>query len=98
MNKQVPDLVNSKTSVRAAFYRESHEFVGAAKEKHPRKFLALYQTDFEECLESRNYLDDVRHDSELFPKSKLNADNGEFDARYYKLIQEYDPDKRGESE
>ena len=59
-----------------------------------RKFFALYQTDFEESLKSSEYLDGVWHDSELFPKSKDNRDNGEFDVRYYKLFQDYDPDKQ----
>ncbi len=88
--------MNSKTSTRAAFYRETHDFALATKVPHPRKFLALYQTDFEEPLKSKNYLDGVRHSSGMWPQSKQTSEVGDFDARNYKLIQEYDPNKTGD--
>ncbi|KIX06604.1 uncharacterized protein Z518_04580 [Rhinocladiella mackenziei CBS 650.93] len=78
-------------------YRESHDFALASKEKHPRKYLVLYQTDFEEPLKSSEYLDGVRHTSEMWPHQKENSENGDFDARNYKLIQNYDPDGRGDA-
>ena len=77
-------------------YRESHAFALAPKERHSRKFLVLYQTDFEEPLKSKEYTDGVRHSSDLWPQKKENSENGDFDARNYKLIQDYDPDGRGE--
>ena len=98
--EHLPDLVNSKTSTRAAFYQEiGHAF--NPEPQDPRPFLALYQTDFEEPLKSDNYTDNVRRESELFQKggatSENNRDNGDFDARNYSLIQNYDPNGVGES-
>ena len=83
--RHLPDLVNSKASNRATFYKEvANPF--NEKPDHPRKYLALYQTDFEELLKSKEYVDDVRHDSQLFKKeganSDKNKDNGDFDARF----------------
>jgi len=95
---KVPDLVNSKTAVRAAMYRETKNFPLASKETHPRRYLVLYQTDMEECLKSEEYRNDVRHSSDMWPASKETAAIGDFDARNYKLIQDYDPDSKGESE
>ncbi len=86
--------MNSKTSVRAAMYQEAP----AAKEQHSRKYLVLYQTDHQECLKSQEYLNDVRHSSEMWPGKKATADVGDFDGRNYELIQDYDPDGKGEGE
>ena len=98
--EHLPDLVNSRTSVRAAFYQEiPHAFNPDPQD--PRPYLALYQTDFEEPLKTDNYLENVRHGSEMFKKegatSEKNRDNGDFDARNYSLIQNYDPNGVGES-
>ena len=98
MNIQVPDLVNSKATVRAAMYQESFDFGLAAKEHPPRRYLVMYQTDFEECLKSKEYINDVRHSSEKWPASKPTSEVGDFNARNYKLIQDYDPDGKGESQ
>ncbi|OCT54443.1 putative alpha/beta hydrolase [Cladophialophora carrionii] len=94
--EHVPDLVNTKTAVRAAMYRETFDFPLAAKEHHPRKYLVLYQTDLEEPLKSKEYLDGVRHSSGLWTANKPTSEVGDFHARNYKLIQDYDPDGRGE--
>jgi hypothetical protein len=83
---QLPDLVNSGTSTRAAFYRESFDFALASSEKKPLKFLALYQTDFEDSLATKNFSDGVRQGSDMFPKAWATPENGEFDARNYKLL------------
>lgn len=100
IEEHVPDLVNSGTSTRAAFYEEIGHPLGPNPD-HPRKWLALYQTDYQECLKTKNYEDGVRHSSELYAKeestSDLNRENGEFDARNYELIQEFDPNGVGES-
>lgn len=98
--EHVPDLINTGTSTRAAFYEEvGHPL--APNPDHPRKWLALYQTEYEECLKTKNYEDGVRHSSGLFAKegsgSELNRENGEFDARNYRLWQEFDPKGTGES-
>ncbi|KIW12294.1 hypothetical protein PV08_09571 [Exophiala spinifera] len=95
--EHLPDLVNSHTSTRAAFYQESHDFAGAPKDRHPRSFLALYQTDFEEPLKSKNYLEKVRSSSSMWPAQKPTSEIGDFDGRNYRLIQEYDPNKIGDS-
>lgn len=89
--EHLPDLVSSKTSTRATFYRELPPILGG--EPNPRNFLALYQTDFEESLKTENYTN-LRTTSELFPKeggTKHIGENGDFDARNYELIQVYDP-------
>ncbi len=98
--EHLPDLVNSKASTRAAFYQEiGHAF--NPDPQNPRPFLAVYQTDFEELLKSNNYLENVRHTSSLFMKegatSDRNLQNGDFDARNYRLIQNFDPNGVGES-
>lgn len=95
---QLPDLVNSGTTKRAAFYRETFDFALATKERHPRSYLALYQTEFEEPLAREEYATKVRHSSDLFPKNKDTTANGDFDARNYKLMVDYDPKGTGESE
>lgn len=77
-------------------YQESFDFALASKERPPRKYLVLYQTDFQECLKSKEYLDGVRHSSEKWPVNKATADVGDFNARNYELIQDYDPDGKGE--
>ena len=96
---QLPDLVTSGTTTRATFYRETHDFPGASKEnKNPRNFLAVYQTDFEESLETKNFKEKVRPGSDLFPKKFATGENGDFDVRNYKLLVDYDPKKIGEGE
>lgn len=98
LDHQLPDLVNSGTTKRAAFYRETFDFSLASKERPARSYLALYQTDFEEPLTTSEYANKVRHGSDLFPKKKETSENGDFDARNYKLIVDYDPKSTGESE
>ncbi|KAJ9622121.1 uncharacterized protein PV06_05805 [Exophiala oligosperma] len=95
--EHLPDLVNSQATKRAAFYQETHDFAAASKDHHPRPFLALYQTDFEEPLKTKNYLEGVRHSSGMWPGHKPTVEIGDFDCRNYKLIQEYDPNKIGDS-
>ena len=81
--EHLPDLVGAKSSTRASFWEE----IGSPLEpdpKHPRPFLALYETKFEELLKSDEYIG-IRKTSELFKKegaqSDKNSDNGDFDAR-----------------
>lgn len=98
IDEHLPDLVKSGTSVRASFYEEV-VVPGGQGPENPRKFLALYQSDFQEPLSTKNYTD-LRTTSELFKpgssKSDAIAENGDFDARNYELIQHYDPLKKGE--
>ncbi|KAI9708038.1 MAG: hypothetical protein M1820_004242 [Bogoriella megaspora] len=98
--EHVPDLVNSRTSTRATFFQE----VSLPKEFRPEspgfpcKFLTLYQTDFEEGMNSEE-IRHVRQGSDLFVQggSKWDtSENGDFDIRNYKLIQDYDPNDVGE--
>ncbi|KAK5163804.1 uncharacterized protein LTR77_010478 [Saxophila tyrrhenica] len=97
--EHLPDLYNAKTCARATFYEEiGHPL--APNPDHPRKYLALYQTEIEELLNSDGYKNGVRRSSDMFEKaganSAVNQDNGDFDARYYSLWQEYDPKGTGE--
>ncbi|KAK4941666.1 hypothetical protein LTR10_018405 [Elasticomyces elasticus] len=95
--EHLDDLVNSKTATKAVFYKESHDFAFKAKEPHPRGFLALYQTDREEPLKSKEFQHDVRQNSEMWPQQKPTSEIGDFDGRNYTLIQEFDPKKVGDS-
>lgn len=97
VDEHLPDLVNSGISVRATFYEEIPAPFNPSP-THPRKFLALYQTDFKESLKTENYTA-LRTTSEMFAKEggKVGIqDNGDFDARNYELIQEFDPNRIGE--
>jgi len=99
VTEHLPDLVNSKTATRAAFYEEIAMPAGPESD-HPRKFLAIYQTDIEEALLSEQCRTGVHRTSELFKqggaKSDRNEDNGDFDVRNYRLIQNYDPNGLGD--
>lgn len=92
----MPDLVGHGASTRATFYRETFDLPGSSKEqgKEHRLYLALYQTNFEEPLKSKEYLG-IRTTSEILPGKQIMG-AGEFNARNYELIQDYDPDSIGE--
>jgi hypothetical protein len=105
--EHVPDIVKAGASTRATFYREVFDFPGATREHHERQwlsvdqetrerltYLAAYQTNFEELLKCEEYLK-IPVVSDMFPW-KLHAASGSFDARNYKLIQDYDPNHIGE--
>lgn len=100
VQEHLPDLYHAKSCDRATFYEEVPSALNQTP-NHPRKYLALYQTQFEELMKSQEYLD-IRKTSTLFAKEGAGSDvireNGDFDARYYSLLQEYDPNKVGESE
>ncbi|KAK5098509.1 hypothetical protein LTR70_002722 [Exophiala xenobiotica] len=96
-DEHLPDLVNGGVSARATFYEEEDPPVPTGL-PNPRKFLALYQTDIEELLKSEKYING-RKTSSLFPKeggTDSIIENGDFDARNYELIQEFDPKGTGE--
>ena len=78
IEEHVPDLVNHHASTRASFYRElSPEQAGEFNlggDPNPRKYLAVYQTDFEECLKHKEYTE-IRKTSEMWPEHKENGAN-----------------------
>ncbi|KAK5946630.1 hypothetical protein PMZ80_000773 [Knufia obscura] len=89
------DLVHGGVATRATFYEE----VGGPETPDTRKFLALYQTDHAEPLNTPAFAS-LRSTSELFAKeggTPSIAENGDFDARVYNLIQEFDPKGTGET-
>ena len=92
------DFVKSNAAVRAALYEEI-DLVGSSSLESQSSFLAVYQTDFKECLKTPNY-QDVRSRSTLFENNGAKSDsiweNGDFNARNYELIQTYDPQSIGE--
>jgi hypothetical protein len=98
--EHIPDLIKIKASKRAALYRETHDVPSLyeynAEKTYPRKYLAIYQTDADELLKSEEYKD-AKSTSELFPNSKEIMENGEFDARNYKLVDVFDPKSLGDS-
>lgn len=93
----IPDLIAQGASTRAAFYREIHHArPSTTTEKLPRKYLALYQTDLGDVLNSEE-IKLTRTSSDLFPgESKVIGENGEFDARNYELVHVFDPKKVGD--
>lgn len=90
--------MNTKTCVRASFYRESFDIPNAPKEHPTRGYLVLYHTDFEELLKSDEYLNNVQKSSPMWPTGEDNLDVGDFDVRNYTLIQDYNPDGKAECE
>jgi hypothetical protein len=93
--EHIPDLVSHHASTRACLYNETYSFPGAPTDvKNENKFLALYQSDFAEPLKSKEYIG-IRTTSELLP-TKVIHEAGEFNARNYELIQDYDPKNIGE--
>ena len=102
IKEHLPDLVNHGCAVRATFHTEvlsGPTVIDGPSESNPRKYLALYQSDIPECLDTDNYRKGVRKTSELFEKASGIAQdmpNGEFDGRYYKLYETYDPNKLGD--
>ena len=102
VKEHLPDLVNEGCAVRATFHTEvvsGPTVIEGPTDSNPRKYLALYQSDIPECLDTDNYRKGVRKTSELFEKASGIAQdmpNGEFDGRYYKLYETYDPNKLGD--
>ncbi|KAF9735013.1 putative alpha/beta hydrolase [Paraphaeosphaeria minitans] len=98
-SEHLPDLVGSGTSIRATLYEEI-DLPGATAGSSERRFLAMYQTPFETCLEKEQYRG-LRTTSGLFEKDGAGSsdieDNGDFNARNYGLIQVFDPKGLGES-
>ncbi|KIW78613.1 hypothetical protein Z517_08451 [Fonsecaea pedrosoi CBS 271.37] len=92
--EHLPDFVNSGLATRAAFYRETFDYASAPppEKRPPRNYLALYETDLEELLKSKILAEGgVRAGSHLFPNKFDTFDNGEFHARNYRLVQDFDP-------
>ncbi|KAL9097301.1 MAG: hypothetical protein Q9165_000728 [Trypethelium subeluteriae] len=97
--EHLPDLVKSKIYDRATLYKEVEVPLDIGRGvTHSRKFLAAYQTAHEEPL-GMQAQQGTRTTSEIFAEQggpKEIGKNGDHDARIYKLIQDYDPDKVGE--
>lgn len=100
VEEHLPDLVNSGTTVRAAFYRSTHDLGGlSTASKIPpdeKKFLAMYQTEFPACLETDQY-QKCRKTSEMLPGGKV-PESAEWDVRNYEMIEDYDPKKIGDGQ
>lgn len=59
-----------------------------------KRFLAMYQTEFEDPFATEN-MKKVRLQSDMLPGREVMA-SAEFDVRVYKLIENYDPKGLGE--
>jgi hypothetical protein len=96
VDEHLPDLVGHHASTRATFYKETSDWPGgsASEAPHESKYLALYQSDFVEPLKSKEYLG-IRTTSEILPGNLIHG-AGNFNARNYKVIQDYDPKNTGE--
>jgi hypothetical protein len=93
LEQHIPDLVNHKATTRVAFYREIFDvpdLYAYNKEEIPRNYLAIYQTDSKDLLKSEEY-------KAIKSTNKFVPENGEFDARNYELIQDFDPNGLGDS-
>jgi hypothetical protein len=96
--EHLPDLVKNKASTRAALYREVFDvpdLYAFNKEKIPRNYLAIYQTDFKELIKSEENKA-VKTTTKLLPEKEIGK-NGEFDLRNYELIHTFDPNGLGDS-
>jgi hypothetical protein len=96
--EHIPDLINHQVSTRAALYREIFDvpdLYAYNKEKNPRNFLAIYQTEFEDMSKSEEYKA-TKTTSEVLPEKEI-LKNGELDVRNYELIQDFDPNGLGDS-
>lgn len=86
-------------STRATFYEENAlPFNETGQPSHALPFLALYQTDLEEAMASPNCASH-RSTSELFKKGggpEAITENGVFEVRNYGLVEDFDPNGRGE--
>lgn len=71
-DEHLPDLQGTKSSDRATFYEEIGNPLNPTPD-HPRKFLALYQTSFEEVLKSAAF-QGFRKTSEFFSKEGARSD------------------------
>jgi hypothetical protein len=85
--------VQAHLSTRAAFYKEvpPSSYPATPPSSHGNPFLALYQTDFEESLKSKEYLG-IRTTSGTFKDAGVEDGVihkvGVFDARIYRLVQD----------
>lgn len=96
--EHLPDLVSNNISSRATFYAEVPLDPSGALPS-TRHHLALYQTDFANALETENSAK-LKSTSTLFRQeggAENISDNGDFDARNYELIQNFDPVPVGNS-
>ena len=88
------DMVSTKTADRASFYRAIRLPIGplpTPESYHPLNYVAVYQTDYEDCVKHPLY-GGMRHHSTLLPPPGRISRNGDFHARNYKLVQNFDPD------
>ncbi|KAJ4357459.1 uncharacterized protein N0V89_002034 [Didymosphaeria variabile] len=95
----LPDLVTSHASVRATFYEEI-DLPGTLPSASYRSFLAVYQSDVEQPLETKNSTH-LQTTSVFFEnnaaKSNASGENADLDARNYALVQVYNPQGVGEA-
>ena len=94
IEEHVPDLQNAKVSVRAAFYRATHDLGGLSTATDipadEKQFLALYQCETPAPLETKEYLEGVPKTSEMLPGKEIGP-CAEWDVRNYNLIEARDP-------
>lgn len=93
----MPELVSSELFNTAAFYEE-FEVPGAGATADQRRYLAIYQTDYRDVMKAESF-GKLRLTSDLFKQngadSDVMMDNGDFEGRYYDLVQVYDPKSVG---
>ena len=105
--EHIPDIIENGVAIKAILYRETFDFPGSSREHHERSWLSMdqktknsrpylvvYQTKFPEALKTPEFLK-LRRTSDIMPVKEI-LDSGEFDGRYYNLIQDYDPDNVGD--
>lgn len=96
--EHIPDIIKSNVASRGMLFKESPSPADPTP-KNPQKFLALYQTEYRECMKTANFLG-TKKTSEMFPLEgggKSIQDNADFTPRYYELVEVFDPKEIGNS-
>ncbi|KAF2095812.1 hypothetical protein NA57DRAFT_58885 [Rhizodiscina lignyota] len=96
IEERLPYFVKHNIATNASLYKEIKAPGFRGSEGDACKFLALYQTNLEEPLESLKY-PRVPTATEFVPGKQIET-CGEIHGRIYKLIQDYDPKSIGQCE
>lgn len=96
--EHIPDIIKAQVASCGMLYRESPSPADTTP-NNPQKLLALYQTEYRECMKTANFIG-AKKTSEMFPLeggTKSIQDNADFTPRYDELAEVFDPKKVGNS-
>lgn len=95
LDEHLGDLVRTKCVSNGAFYQEVPLDPSV---KHDRPYLAIYQSDYPAPMASQEYKNAPAGGGKTFEAQNLSPnamDHGDFDARNYELVQDFDPNGVG---